>query len=184
MRILMLVISVTILLSCFSARDKQVDNEFKKYLKSLEALDIPITFDSKRGIKVRSKDYDTTLFKKFKHKWAFGPHGKAFENDSIILIIDITAGDVLVPLIMTFDQFGNKLDSLNPYTNGGVDMGYESYEYVAINGNKDILITDSTRRWDLNKEGDNIIEGTDKLTVGTMIYKIDKKGKFKKIKGQ
>lgn len=42
---------------------------------------------------------------------------------------------------------------------------------------------DSTRTSDLNNEGDNIIEGTEKLTVDTVIYKIDKRGKIIKTKG-
>ena len=46
---------------------------------------------------------------------------------------------------------------------------------------KEIIVIDSTTTWDLNE--DDTIEGTEKLTVDTVTYKIDKKGKIKKTKG-
>ncbi|HEX6171524.1 MAG TPA: hypothetical protein VFZ33_17685 [Chitinophagaceae bacterium] len=181
MRLLTIILLGAILSSCSTSKKDEKDDDFKRYLSSLETLQTPVTFDTKNGIYARSKDYDTTLYKKFKHAWAFGPYGKIFENDSVVFTVDITAGDVLVPLIMTFDQRGHKLDSLNPYEKAGSDMGYESYEYVVINDKKEIIVTDSTRTWDLNEKRDDIIEGSDRLTVDTVIYKVDDKGKFRKV---
>jgi hypothetical protein len=177
------IILLTFLISCSTSKERNTGDDFRKYLNSLDNLEVPVTFDTKNDLKVKSRNYDTTLFQLFKHAWSMGPHGKIFEGDSIVVIVDITAGDVLVPLIMTFNQQGQKLDSLNPYDKAGADMGYESYEFVTINDNKEIVVTDSTRTWDLNADKSDIVEGSEKLTVDTVIYKIDKRGKIIKIKG-
>jgi len=112
-----------------------------------------------------------------------GPHGKIFENDSIVVLVDISPGDVVVPLLTTFNQHGQKLDSLNPWIKSGGDIGYESYEFLTINDKKEIIVIDSTTTWDLNEDEDYTIEGTEKLTVDTVTYKIDKKGKIIKTRG-
>lgn len=151
------------------------------YLKSLDNLETPVNFDTKQhDSKVLSQNYDTALFKVFKYAGSMGPYGKIFINDSIIVIIDISIGDVVVPVLTTFNQHGQKLDSINPWSKSGWDIGYESYEFLTINDKKEIIVIDSTRTSELNKEGDDIIEGTEKLTVDTVIYKIDKSGKIVK----
>ena len=178
------ILLTTILLSCSTNKDTNLNNDFQTYLNSLDKLETPLTFDTRSNeIPVRSQNYDTTLFKKYKHTWSVGPHGKIFENDSIIVLVDISPRDVVVPILTTFNQHGEKLDSLNPWNKSGGDIGYESYEFVTINDKKEIIVVDSTKTWDLNKEEDDIIEGTEKLTVDTVTYKIDKKGRIIKIKG-
>jgi hypothetical protein len=173
-----------VLFSCSTNKDTNPNNDFQTYLKSLDKLETPLTFDTKRNeIQVLSQNYDTTLFKIFKHAWSVGPHGKIFENDSIVVLVDISPGDVVVPLLTTFNQRGQKLDSLNPWNKSGGDIGYESYEFVTINDKKEIIVIDSTTTWDLNEDEDDTIEGTEKLTVDTVTYKIDKKGKIIKTRG-
>jgi hypothetical protein len=98
-----------------------------------------------------------------------------------VIVVEILAGDVVVPLLRTFDREGRPLDSLNPYSKSGVDMGFECYEFVTVTDKKEIIVIDSTRNWDLNADKTNVIEGTAKLTVDTVIYKIEKDGKFRKL---
>lgn len=173
--------------SCSTEKEKSASedkNEFTAYLKSLDELETPVTFDTKRNqIKVRSANYDTSLFKIYKYAGAMGPHGKIFENDSIVVLVDIVVGDVVVPVITTFNQRGQKRDSLNPWKKSGSDIGYWSYEFLTVNNKKEIIVIDSTTTSTLNEEGSDIIEGTEKLTVDTVIYKIDKNGKIVKMKG-
>ena len=183
MRYLTILLIAVVLNSCTTDKNKKADDNFKTYLSSLDKLETPVRFDTKNELKARSRNYDTLLFKKFKHAWSMGPHGKIFDNDSVIVIVDITAGDVLVPLFTTFNKQGQKLDSLNPYSRAGIDMGYECYEFVTIIESKEIIVTDSTRTWDLNEDESDIIENSDKLTVDTVIYKINDKGKIVKVKG-
>jgi hypothetical protein len=183
MRLLTIIFTWTILVSCSAKKQTNTDNDFKRYLNSLELLETPVSFDAKRGIKVRSQNYDTGLFKKFKYNGSVGPQGKIFDRDSVVMIVEILAGDFVIPLLTTFDQEGRPLDTLNPYDKSGVDMGYECYEFVTVTDKKEIIVTDSTRRWNFNSDTTNIIEGTAKLTVDTVIYKVDKKGKFIKTRG-
>jgi hypothetical protein len=183
MRLLTLIFTWTILVSCSSNGHRETKSEFEKYLGTIGTLQTPVTFDSKTGIHTGSKQkFDSVLFLKYRHRWALKPIGKILHGDSVVLILDLVIGDVVVPILTTFDKKGIKLDSLNPYSRAGVDMGYECYEFGTITNDRDIMIVDSTRRWDLNKEETNIVNGTDKLTVDTIIYRIDNKGKFLKVK--
>ncbi len=151
MRIITSIFIVTFLLAC-STKNATVDNDFEQYLESLDLLQTPVSFNVKRGLKAKSLNYDKALFKKFKQEWSVGPQGKLFDKDSVVLVVEILAGDMVVPLLRTFDREGRPLDSLNPYIKSGVDMGFECYEFVTVTDKKEIIVTDSTRNWDLNAE--------------------------------
>ncbi|GHM98930.1 hypothetical protein WSM22_04200 [Cytophagales bacterium WSM2-2] len=184
-------IVVVILLSCSSPKD-----EFRNYLNSIETIQAPSNLEAELR-KVRSKNYDTVLFARFEHdkgKDSRKPHGKLFENDSIILIIEGTdlssiggaVGYQLVdPILFTFDREGHKLDSLNPYSSfSQTEYGYQCTEFVTLEKNKQISIIDSIKLWAFNKKNSEIIPGSEKLTVDSVVYKIDGKGKFRIIKGK
>jgi hypothetical protein len=182
MRYLIIIIWTLMLVSCSRQKEVKSTNDFATYLGSLDSLETPVKFDTKTELKSKSERYDTALFKKYKHAWASVPYGKIFENDSIVVLVDVGVGDILVPLITTFTQQGDKLDSINPYDKAGADMGYLSYEFVTINSNKEIIVTDSTKTWKLNKDETDVIQGTERLTLDTVIYRINNQGKIIKQK--
>ncbi|MCU0349772.1 MAG: hypothetical protein MUF43_02930 [Flavobacterium sp.] len=173
----------SIFCSCSTSRDSNSKSDFLTYSESLEKLNTPISFDTKgNNIKVLFKNYDTAMFEVFRYAGCIRPHGKIFVNDSIVVLVDIAAGDVIVPVLTTFNLQGQKLDSINPWNKSGWGIGYESYEFLTINDKKEIVVIDSTTTSELNETEDHIIEGTEKLTVDTVIYVIDKRGKIIKKK--
>ena len=177
------ILFVTLLLSCARTIDDKSQGDFDRYLSSLEELKTPLKFNCKGGVGIRSNNYDTALWQKYKYRGSTWPCGRMFSKDSIIMTVEVGLGDFLWPLLMTFDRAGHKLDSLSVYQRSGMDMGYESCEYVTITDKQEIVVTDSTTRWDINKAGDDVVEGTQKVTVDTVIYKIDIHGRFKRIRG-
>lgn|GEM_PF-5427398 len=193
MKLLLAILLTAILYSCHTSRR----DEFKKYLNSIETLSVPLRLDQELN-RLRSKSFDSVLFAKYVHKnkpneW-LRPHGKLFENDSIVLVIDGNGSDLMNPygrehfqlydpLFITFDQEGHKLDSLIPYSHfAQSEYGYNCTEFVTITPAKEIMIIDSVTLSAFDRK-QNIIKGSAKLTVDTVIYKIDKAGKFKIAKG-
>jgi hypothetical protein len=54
-------------------------------------------------------------------------YGKVFEDEKSIGIIYIIIGDINVPILMTYDKQGNKVDSLNLFENAsGFDVKSET----------------------------------------------------------
>jgi hypothetical protein len=58
-----------------------------------------------------------------------------------------------------------------------------SKEFVTINENKEIIVTDSTTKWKLSDKMDRI-DDSKTTTTDTVIYKVDDLGKFILIKGK
>ena len=171
------------LTSCSVNRETKTASDFERYLNSLQEIKLPVSFDTKTDLITYSPAFDTALFSKYKHQDASAPYGRLAVKDSVITIIEIVPGDVLIPLICTFDMAGNKLDSLNPYNKAGADMGYESYEFVTLNKSNEIIVRDSTWTWDLNADGTDILEETESLSVDTVIYRVERNGRIIKTKG-
>lgn len=171
---------LAILFGCDRKEHPTKSNTFETYLKSLATLPTPLHFSTTDdGLADLSPTYDSALFSRYKHVWAYRPYGKVVYEDSTTVVIDIVIGDITVPLLTTFDREGNKVDSLNLFARAGWDIGFASDEFVTLTADKKIIITDSTTRWDLNATGDDIIEGTEKLTVKTFIYALDERGSIK-----
>src|SRR5437879_12004861 len=166
-----------IIFSCSGKKETIQTKDFQRYLSSLDSLKTPIIFNTQTQLGDFSKKFDSALFKKFKNQWAFKPYGKLFVTDRIAVTVDITAGDILTPILMTFDSEGNKLDSMNLYKSAGQFMGYESNELVTID-KREIVTIRSVRRWELNERRNNIIQGSDQLTVDTVVFKINGHGKI------
>jgi hypothetical protein len=158
----------------------ETSNNFQIYLNALTDLKTPLVLSTQNELGEISPDIDSLVYARYKHHGASRPYGLLFRNDSIVMTVDIIVGDILVPVITTFNQSGQKLDSLRLYQKAGWDLGLEADEFVTITSDKKIIITDSIRRWDLNAERDDIIEGTERLTVDMVIYQVGSDGKFLK----
>lgn len=155
---------------------------FDKYVASLSAVPLPFKNSTLRGsIKSYSKNYDKTGFEKFKHAWTTQPIGVVYKTENYIVTMETSIGDEgPVPFFTSYDKKGNKIDSLGPYKKSGFDIGYESAEYLTVNSDKTIRVTDSTKTWKLNKDKTDIIEKTMKLSVGTTSYTVTNEGRFRK----
>ncbi|WP_044205606.1 hypothetical protein [Flammeovirga sp. OC4] len=153
---------------------------FSDYLESLDQLELPLTFNLNSKMDA-SKNYDTALFEKYKHSWAYAPYGIAFKNDSIVGLIEYSIGDNgLVPLLTTLDNKGNKIDSLNLL--GNVWFGEEGQTLVStvVKNDLKIVLTDSSKSWQVDEDY-NIIPNTTELKVLIFTYQVIENGKIKRI---
>ncbi len=160
------------------------DNDFKKYVGQLETLKTPISFGTMRFPEQQTKKtYDRDLFLKFGNLTAHEVYGKVFEDEKSIGIIYTVIGDINVPILMTYDKQGNKIDSLNLFENAsGFDVVSETYEYVTFNPDKTIQVIDSTKTWTTDVSGEERILETEKLTIDTLTHFVNEDGKIVKNK--
>lgn len=161
------------------------DNEFKTYVGQIETLTTPISFATLRFPDRNTKnDYDQRLFDKYKSSNAYMVYGKLFEDENTVTIIYSVIGDYNVPILMTYDNFGHKIDSLNLFeNNSGFDFEQETFEYVTIFQDKRIQVIDSIKTWKMEDNGEERIDGTEELTdIDTFTYLIKADGKIVKNK--
>src|SRR5690348_2090237 len=125
-------ISCVWLICIFSCAIK--DNDFQKYSEQLSTIKTPVSFQAmKFPEELISKNYDPELFKKFKFSSAYEAYGKIYEDDKIVCIIYTVVGDMNVPVIVTYDKQGNKIDSLNLFEKAsGFDFDKETFVYITL----------------------------------------------------
>lgn len=109
--------------------------------------------------------------------------GILYNDSKTVTLIECSIGDWgLVPFLTTYDREGNKIDSLGPYKKTGEDIGYKAMEYLTINKDKTILVSDSVITYALKPDSSEIDEASRKLTIGLTKYIIDENGHFKQTK--
>ncbi len=155
-------------------------NDFKNYLSQIKPIPTPIKFwtigytDKKIENKV-----DERLFEKYKSVYANEIFGKLYENKQTAGIIYTVYGDVLAPVLITYDKQGNRIDSLGLFDNAsGYNLEKETFVSVTLHPDLTIQEVDSTFTYTLNDKGDDRIPGSDKLTVDSIIYSINENGKI------
>ncbi len=154
-------------------------DEFEKYINQMELLDTPIVFETiKYPEGKKSKKYDRGLFERYKLQNAQSVYGMLFNDDKTVGVIYTVAGDINVPVLVTYDRNGNKIDSLNLFQNAsGFDLESETYERALL-FSRTIQVTDSVVKWRLDESGEDRIEGSEKSTIHSFEYLVDKDGKI------
>lgn len=148
--------------------------EFSWYLKSLDTIPIPFTHYSLESATTFSPNFDSIDYQRYKHSWGFAPSGIVSRTDSIIVVMELVAADIsVVPLLVSYNMEGVKIDSLSFYTSSGYDAGYKGVEYLRLE--KDYAyIVDTVFWWDpeIGKEGEA------DLTTGNRTIRFTKDGTF------
>ena len=181
MKQILLIFFLYILIGCNSNKNSESNKqtEFKQYIESLDQIPLPLNHNPMGTLPELSKDYDKVAFEKFKHVWTSKPLGVLFQNDSYVVTIDLGIGDIgLVPFFISYDMNGNKIDSLGPYDKSGWDLGYEAVEYLTINNDRTIMVTDTVKKWKLNEAETDIIEDSLTLTIDTVFYRFSDIGEI------
>jgi len=155
-------------------------NDFKKYTEQINKLQTPIIF---RTIQFSdnppSNKIDKILFDKYKYADANEVYGKIYEGDKFVAIIYTVKGDVLVPILGTYDKNGNQIDSLNLFQNAsGFNVQSETYISLKFYPNKVMQEIDSTLTWTLNVSGDDRLSGSEKINIDSFTYTINDAGKI------
>jgi len=169
-----------------TTENQQQDNSevnFENYLKTLDQIPLPLYHNPLGQLPTLSTNYDKNAFEKYKHVWTSQPLGILFNDSKTVTLIDCSIGDWgLVPFLTTFDRKGNKIDSLGPYKKSGEDMGYKAIEYLTLNKDKTILVSDSVTTYTLKRDSSDIDETSRKLTIGLTKYTIETDGHIREHK--
>ena len=160
----------------FSCTDEK--KGFSDYLKTLDVLELPLNFDLNSRMDA-SKNYDSTLFETYKHVWTYAPFGIAFQNDKIVGVIEYSIADNgLAPFLITLDNQGNKIDSLNILGNTGFGEQGQTLESATLDADLKLVVTDSSKSWQIDSDY-NEIPNTTELRVSTTTYQVLENGKIK-----
>lgn len=171
-----LIILLSIL--AFSCTDEK--KSFSDYLNSLDELELPLSFDINSRMDA-SKNYDSTLFESYKHTWTYAPYGIAFRNEMIVGVIEYSIADNgLAPFLITLDNQGNKIDSLNILGNTGFGEQGQTLESAILDTDLKLVVTDSSKSWQIDSDY-NEIPNTTELRVTTTTYQVLENGKIKQI---
>jgi len=191
-KIILSFISLTVLCGCNIKTEKinskhnaenveRINSDFYKYLSTLDSIPLPLEHNSMGKFPNLSKKFDKSGFEKYKHTWTSQPLGIYYRDSMTIGIIDCSIGDWgLVPFLTTYDLKGNKIDSTSFYEKSGQDLGYEAIEHLTLNQNRTITLTDTVKRWDINKDQTDIIDGSLKMTTGKVEFRIQENGQIVK----
>lgn len=154
---------------------------FERYVGSLEKIPLPFTHNPMEDLPKLSTSYDSVAFSTYRSRQAVAPLGILFQTERAVGIIDYGWGDLgQVPYLTTYALSGKKLGSISFYEKTGSDMGYEAMEYVSIQPDLSIMITNTIKSWDLNKKKTDIVKKSMTLTEDTIRYQITTAGKIEK----
>lgn len=162
---------------------EQTKFDFEKYIATLDHIPLPLETNPLGELPKISKKFDKNAFEKYKHTWTNYPLGIYFQTEKVIGIIDCGIGDWgPVPFLTTYDLNGNKIDSTGFYNKSGQDLGYEAIEHLTFNTDSTISVLDTVKRWDIDEEKMDIVEGSMKMTTEQVEYHVLKNGRIVKNK--
>lgn len=167
-----MILSGALVMSCQKADPA---GEFNTYLSSIETLNTPLTV----GLAKPSLNFDTTLYKKFKHPDAEKPVGKLPVSDSIVLLIE-QSNFSEQNIIRTASTSGRAVDTKVLYAKTedcSSDYGHSCGRVIYIDNNKLITVTDSIRQSKISDKGEIVI-GSERLRVWQRTWTIDNGGYF------
>jgi hypothetical protein len=172
LRLLTFILAASLLISC-----KKTDPtaEFNTYLGSIETLKLPADINSIKP----SANYDTTLFKKFRHSDAKKPCAKLPISDTVFLIVE-QMNFSEENMIRTVSTTGRQLDMKPLFAKKedcSSDYGFSCSRNISINSDNSIMVIDSVRQSDINANG-GIVEDSEQLRVSQRKWEIDGSGHF------
>jgi hypothetical protein len=174
-----------IILNCFiisscQSNQNQDAKQFRSFIKQLNKIETPITFNSNYDYVIKLQYLKTDpFFNNIQNELGgFGVFGILFETNDFVAILGNIPTDTGTPIIMTFDKTGKKIDSHPVYENVMGDKGIYVQNCETILPNMKMIFIDSTITRKINSDGSDEIPGTDSLFVTKKSYKIDDTGKI------
>lgn len=183
MRQILFLIVAACILGCTAQSDKQqkIQQEiFNEFIESLDKIPLPLSYSSIGTLPQLSSDFDSLGYMKFKHDWAYKPFGILYSTAQYTVIVDLGIGDnCLVPFLMSYDDYGQKIDSINLFDKAGWDAGYQAVEYISFQEYR-VIVRDTVKRWKIIEE--TFEEDASSLTVtfGEVQYTFTTSGEIEK----
>ena len=143
-------------------------------------MELPVKLDlnSKREA---SKNFDPTLFETYKHVESDAPYGIAYKNEKTVGIIEYAVTDKgIAPFLMTFDNQGHKVDSLDILKDSGFDEQGQTTESVILDDHLKLLVTGASKSWQIQENGliEQIDKSPPKITQAPVEPKMDLSGVY------
>jgi len=179
------VVFTLFMISCSPSTNKKTDINFGDYLKTLDTVPLPFEHScSGPNFPQLSAHFDSAGFVKYKDADCARPLGILFNNKVNTIIVDLSNGDAcVVPILVSYDKDGHKLDSLNLYGHSYDDTASSSMPYSKIDRNKHIVVIDTITTWK-NYASAKMTSDSRKIKIDSTIYSLSEKGKFIKVSGK
>jgi hypothetical protein len=158
--ILVSIIAILLITACKNA-------PFEAYKQKFKVFKLPVAvkgcYINDSNLLVLTPQQDTPVYKdKILAYCSFATNGKYFAA------LTVSPGDCYVPILYTYDEQGNKIDEKQIVIGGcGADCGFTCEEYMVINADYSIYISDTISECQCDTLG-NEIPGTKQHYV---IYK-------------
>jgi hypothetical protein len=158
--------------------------EFNQYLKSLDTIPLPFEICMESDIPALSKNFDKELYKKYRLSETSYPLGILFRSKKNVVVLDLrednskSSMDENIPILISFDAYGNLIDSLTLYKKSDADITYYGIEWVTVFANRKIVVCDTTTEWEYDEEQGDRIWDSYTTTTGKTFYEITKDGKI------
>jgi hypothetical protein len=155
-------------------------NEFERFAGQFDPVQIPVSFNTSGLIKNQVQEkHDEATFRKYAPWGADQILGKLYEDDKTTGIVYLLSGDVPAPILMTYTQEGNKVDSVNLFE-FNPELG-ELNRLATFLPDRKIQLIDSVTIWtEMFPDGDPTAEPVrmQQLSVDTVLHVVDSNGKI------
>ncbi|MBK8367664.1 MAG: hypothetical protein IPL10_09655 [Bacteroidetes bacterium] len=169
---------IVLIIICASCRKEVSQQEkFSTFFNTIPDLKLPFITDS--GEDLQAVFYPDTIYNEFVGDNVYGIYGKTKINDSIFGIVYLNPGDIVFPLLVTYNSTGKKIDELALLNLPGGSSGYNAngISYLVMKSNLEIQITDSVNTFERDSL-EEIIETSRKTEVMIENYKVNGVGKI------
>ena len=163
-------------------KSSKVNYVFRGLVEQAETATFPLILESTRELP-KSKPLREITLHKYKPYLPLVSQNflykKCYEADSTICLLFVQPADVEFPRLYSYNKYtGEKIDSLDLYVNGGVDIGYYRMNKMVLNADRTLDYYDST--W--QSQTDNVgkpLPGTERITIIKKSFSISNEGHIK-----
>ena len=175
--LLYFIILIIVCVSCHKEVSQQ--EKFSAFLNTVPDLKFP--FQTNSNEELQTKFGVDTTYKEFINESANKVYAKFTINDSIYGVVFLVAGDIVFPLLTTYNKSGKKIEELALVNIPGGSDGYNANgtSYLVMKSNSDIKITDTVNTFERDSL-EEIIETSRKTEVLIENYSVGADGKFLK----
>ena len=175
--LLYFIILIIVCVSCHKEVSQQ--EKFSTFFNTIPDLKLPFVTNS--GEDLKAVFYPDTIYNEFVGDNVYGICGKTKINDSIFGIVYLNPGDIVFPLLVTYNSKGKSIDELILVNLPGGSDGYNANgtSYLVMKSNSDIQITDTVNTFERDSL-EEIIETSRKTEVLIENYSVGADGKFLK----
>jgi hypothetical protein len=120
-------------------------DDFQSYISRIQTLSTPLTFQTTKMPNAQQEIIDEKLFAKYKYVYADKLYGIIYKTENSVAILYLVNGDVVTPVMVTYDKKGNKVDSLNLFENAsGFDEDHQTFVSTTLYPDMTIKEIDSS----------------------------------------